>query len=257
MAADLALFPDLRGKHVFITGGGSGIGAGLTKGFLQNEANVTYIQRTNNDNFCDLAERETGKRPLFVKGDLTDVSVITEAVEKAHDAFGKIDVLINNAAWDNRHTLDELAVEDWDTLFNINLRPHFFAAQKIVPDMVASGRGAIINVSSISYIMGNSGYPAYASAKAGIVGLTRSLARELGDKNIRVNALVPGWVMTDRQKELWVTDEGFRQHIDRQCLKKPIEVSDMVGPALFLASNISSMITSQALVVDGGVVMTG
>ena len=179
------------------------------------------------------------------------------AVAKAEEALGTVTILINNAASDNRHGLADYSVEDWNASLNINLRPHFFTCQKAAPDMRAAGGGSIINFSSISYMMGNGDYPAYVAAKSAITGLTRGLARELGPDNIRVNALMPGWVLTERQQRLWVTEEGLQAHIDRQCLKQEIMPEDMVEPTLFLASSASRMMTGQALVVDAGVVVTG
>ncbi len=172
-------------------------------------------------------------------------------------AHGPIDVLVNNAASDNRLLLADYSAEQWDASININLRPHFFTAQAVADEMRQSGGGSIINFSSISYMMGNAGYPAYVATKAGITGLTRGLARELGPHNIRVNALMPGWVLTDRQRELWVTDEALAAHLARQCLPEALQPEDIVAPTLFLASSASRMMTGQALVVDGGVVTTG
>ena len=252
-----ARFEDLEGKSVFISGGGSGIGEFLTEGFVSQGARVAFVQRSDATPVCDRLEREYGNRPLFLKCDVTDIAALKEALAKTADAHGDVTVLVNNAAWDNRHTLAELDPAGWDHMMNVNIRHHFFAAQAVAPGMKAAGGGSIINYSSISYMMGNAGYPAYVSAKAGITGLTRGLARELGPDNIRVNALMPGWVLTDRQRELWVTPEGLAGHLDRQCLKQEIEPVDMVSPTLFLASQTSRMMTGQALVVDAGVVVTG
>lgn len=250
-------FADLRGASVFITGGGSGIGAALTEGFLQQGAKVAFVQRTDASEFCNLMEAKYGIRPLFVLCDIIDIEALKAAMQQAVEAHGTINVLINNAAVDNRHGLQDYSVADWDQSLNINLRPHFFTAQWVAQGMKASGGGSIINLSSISYLMGNAGYPAYVAAKAGIVGLTRGLARELGVDNIRVNALLPGWVMTERQKELWVTPEALDEHINKQCLKTVLQPEDMIAPTLFLASEASRAMTGQALVVDGGVVVTG
>ncbi|MEZ5872342.1 MAG: SDR family oxidoreductase [Nitratireductor sp.] len=252
-----AQFDDLRGKSVFISGGGSGIGEYLTEGFVAQGANVAFVQRSDATPLCDRLEAEYGNRPIFLPCDVTDVAALKDALGKSADAHGDITILVNNAAWDNRHTLAGLDPDGWDHMMNVNIRHHFFAAQTVAPGMRAAGGGSIINYSSISYMMGNSGYPAYVSAKAGITGLTRGLARELGPDNIRVNALMPGWVLTDRQRELWVTPEGLSGHLDRQCLKQEIAPLDMVCPTLFLASQASRMMTGQALVVDGGVVVTG
>ena len=250
-------FPDLSGKSVFITGGGSGIGASLTEGFLAQGARVAFVQRSDATKFCDEMEDEYGNRPLFIQCDISDIDRLKAAMESAKTAHGPITVLVNNAAVDTRHTLAELSTDEWDKSININLRPHFFTAQAVANDMREAGGGSIINFSSISYMMGNAGYPAYVTAKAGITGLTRGLARELGPDNIRVNALMPGWVLTERQKELWVTPEDLKAHIERQCLKHEIEPEDIVAPTLFLASNAARMMTGQAMVIDAGVVVTG
>ncbi|SKA75659.1 NAD(P)-dependent dehydrogenase, short-chain alcohol dehydrogenase family [Thiothrix eikelboomii] len=250
-------FADLQGSSVFITGGGSGIGAALTEGFLQQGAKVALVQRTDAGEFCDAMEAKYGVRPLFILCDIIDIEALQAALQQAVDAHGRIKVLINNAAVDNRHSLQDYTVTDWNQSLNVNLRPHFFTAQWVAAGMKASGGGSIINLSSISYLMGNAGYPAYVAAKAGIVGLTRGLARELGVDNIRVNALLPGWVMTERQKELWVTPEALDEHLGKQCLNMLLQPEDMIAPTLFLASEASRAMTGQALVVDGGVVVTG
>ncbi|MCB1429156.1 MAG: SDR family oxidoreductase [Nitratireductor sp.] len=252
-----AIFTDLEGKSVFISGGGSGIGEFLTEGFVLQGAKVAFVQRSDATALCDRLENEYGNRPLFLPCDVTDIAALKHALEQSAKAHGAVTVLVNNAAWDNRHKLEDLDPEGWDHMMNVNIRHHFFAAQAVAPGMRAAGGGSIINYSSISYMMGNAGYPAYVSAKAGITGLTRGLARELGPDNIRVNALMPGWVLTDRQRELWVTPDGLAGHLERQCLKQEIEPLDMVSPMLFLASETSRMMTGQALVVDAGVVVTG
>ncbi len=251
------IFPDLKGKSVFITGGGSGIGGALTRGFIAQGAKVAFVQRSDATQLCDELEAEFGNRPLFIATDITDIDALRKSIDQARAAHGPIEVLVNNAASDNRHTLDEYSPEDWDASFNINLRPHFFTAQAVADDMRAAGGGAIVNFSSIAYIMGIAGFPAYAAAKSGINGLTRALARELGPHNIRVNALLPGWVLTQRQKDLWVTEEGLTAHLERQALDRELVPEDMVEPTLFLASDASRAMTGQALVVDGGVVVTG
>lgn len=252
-----AHFEDLKGQSVFITGGGSGIGAWLTEGFVAQGAKVAFVQRSDATELCDRLEAEYENRPLFMACDITNIDALRATVQQAREAHGPITVLVNNAASDNRHDLDAFTVEDWDRAININLRPHFFTAQEVAGDMRQAGFGSIINFSSISYMMGNAGYPAYVTSKSAITGLTRGLARELGPDNIRVNAIMPGWVLTDRQRDLWVTPEALKDHIDRQCLKTEILPEDIVAPTLFLASSASKMMTSQAMVVDGGVVVTG
>lgn len=252
-----ATFHDLKGASVFITGGGSGIGAALTEGFLAQGARVAFVQRSDAGAFCDEMAATHGTRPLFIPCDIADVAALQAAVATAAGAHGDISVLVNNAADDTRHTLAGYSVADWDRNHAVNLRPHFFTAQAVAPAMAAAGGGAIINFSSITYMMGYDGLPAYATAKAGIVGLTRSLARELGPQNIRVNAVLPGWVLTKRQLDLWASPEALAAHLKLQCLKAHLEPADMIGTTLFLASNTSRMMTGQALVVDGGVVVTG
>ena len=250
-------FHDLVGVSVFITGGGSGIGAALTEGFLQQGAQVAFVQRSNASAFCDAMAAKHGARPLAIGCDIGDIAALQGAMAQAAAAHGPITVLINNAADDTRHKLGDYSVADWDRNQAINLRPHFFTAQAAAAGMKAAGGGAIINYSSITYMMGYDGLPAYATAKAGIVGLTRSLARELGPDNIRVNAVLPGWVLTQRQLDLWASPEGLAAHLKLQCLKQHLYPEDMIDTALFLASKASRMMTGQALVVDGGVVVTG
>ena len=254
---DPATFPDLRGASVFITGGGSGIGAALTEGFLRQGARVAFVQRSDATDFAEEMERATGNRPLYISCDITDTDGLRSAISRACDEHGPVSVLVNNAANDRRHTTAEVDEAFWDWSIAINLKAYFFAAQAVIPGMQARGGGSIINFSSISYMMGNAGYPVYTTANSGINGLTRSLAREFGPDRIRVNALAPGWVLTDKQKELWVTPEGLQAHVDRQCLKDTLGPQDIVGGCLFLASSASRMMTGQALVIDGGVVVTG
>ncbi|MEJ8472901.1 SDR family NAD(P)-dependent oxidoreductase [Roseibium algae] len=252
-----AQFPDLKDASVFITGGGSGIGAALTSGFLAQGAKVAFVQRSDASEFCDEMEKAHGNRPLFLPCDITDISALKSAIDSASKAHGQVTVLVNNAANDERHRTEDVTEEYWDWCQSINLKPYFFACQHVLAGMKAAGGGSIINFSSISYMMGNGGYPGYTTANSGINGMTRGLAREFGPDRIRVNTLAPGWVLTQKQKDLWVTPEALGAHIDRQCLKDEIAPEDIVDPVLFLASNSSRMMTGQALVVDGGVVVTG
>ncbi|MFT5707761.1 MAG: NAD(P)-dependent dehydrogenase (short-subunit alcohol dehydrogenase family), partial [Oceanospirillaceae bacterium] len=156
-----------------------------------------------------------------------------------------------------RHSLQDYSQAQWDEGMAVNLRPHFFTAQAVSPGMQKLGYGSIINFSSVSYLMGNAGYPAYVASKAAITGLTRALARELGPNNIRVNTLLPGWVLTEKQLAMWATEEGLAAHMERQCIKEHLSPQDIVDSTLFLASKASRMITGQAIAVDGGVVVTG
>ena len=245
-------FDDLKGRSVFITGGGSGIGAALTEGFLRQGAKVAFCQRSDATAFCDAMEAATGNRPLFLRCDISVVEELRAVLAEAARAHGPITVLVNNAANDQRH--ETLATDQafWDWSIAVNLRSYFFACQAVLPGMKAAGGGSIVNFSSISFMMADTGYAAYITANAGIVGLTRTLAREFGPDRIRVNAVAPGWVLTERQKEMWVTPEGLAAHLARQCIPEPIQPEDVAGTVLFLASEASRMMTSQTLILDGG-----
>lgn len=254
---DLPVFPDLKDRSVFITGGGSGIGAALTRAFLQQGARVAFVQRSDASEFCKAMAAETGNRPLFLPCDITDGPALCDAIARAEQAHGPVSVLINNAANDQRHETLDVSDDDWDHLINVNLKAYFRAAQAVIPGMRDAGGGAIINFTSISYMMGNAGYPVYVTANAGINGMTRALAREFGPDKIRVNALAPGWVMTQKQLDMWVTPDGIKSQLERQCLKETLTPDDITGGVLFLASDASRMMTGQAMVIDGGVVVTG
>lgn len=252
-----ATFHDLRGKSVYITGGGSGIGAALTDGFLAQGAKVAFIGRSDASAFVAEMGAKHGVEPLFLQGDITDTAHLQATISEAAAAHGAADILVSNAANDQRHALPDLSPDDWDSLQNVNLKAYFFAAQAVAPAMQAKGAGCIINFSSISYMMGNAGYPAYTAANGAITALSRSLARELGPDGVRVNALAPGWVLTQKQLDQWATPEGLAAHLDRQCLKTHLVPRDIVDAVLFLASDASRMMTGQCMVVDGGVVTTG
>jgi galactose dehydrogenase len=253
-----ATFHDLAGASVYITGGGSGIGAALTDGFLAQGAKVAFVGRSDATDFCDeMARKHGGNRPHFMACDITDTAALRTTIEEAAVRHGPVTILVNNAANDLRHTTEEVTEELWDRMIGINLKAYFFACQAVAPAMRRAAGGAIINFSSISYMMGNDGYPLYTMANSGINGLTRSLAREFGPDRIRVNALAPGWVLTQKQKDMWVTPEGLAAHLARQCLPDSLQPHDIVGGVLFLASGVSGAMTGQALVIDGGVVVTG
>ncbi|MDP5217185.1 SDR family oxidoreductase [Ruegeria sp. 2205SS24-7] len=247
--------PDLKGASVYITGGGSGLGASLTDGFMGQGANVAFIGRSDASEFVAEMQAKHGRAPLFMQGDITDTDRLLETMRQAADAHGPIRVLVNNAANDKRHSLEEATPDFWDWMQAINLKAYYFACKEAARQMQEGG--SIINFSSISYMMGNAGYTAYTTANAGITGMTRSLARELGPQKIRVNALAPGWVLTQKQLDQWATPEGLEAHMERQCLKEHLTPDDMIGPVLYLASDASRMMTSQCMVVDGGVVVTG
>lgn len=249
-----ATFHDLKDASVFITGGGSGIGAALTDGFLGQGAKVAFVGRSDASGFVAEMADKHGAAPLFIPCDITDTAALQAVIAQAAEAHGPITVLVNNAANDKRHSALDIDQAFWDWSTAINLDAYFFACQAVIPGMKAAGGGAIVNFSSISYMMGNAGYIAYTTSNAGITGMTRSLAREFGPDNIRLNALAPGWVLTDKQKELWADPESLAAHLDKQCLKEHLVEQDVVDATLFLASNTSRMMTGQTLAVDGGVV---
>ncbi len=253
----IAQYSDLLNASIYITGGGSGIGAALTEGFLAQKARVAFIGRSDAGDFCSEMERKYGNRPLFIQGDITDTTTLKASMEETANAHGPITTLINNAADDQRHSTEEVTPEFWDWMIEVNLKAYFFACQTVLPQMQKAGFGSIINFSSISYMMGNVGYPIYTACNSAINGLSRSLAREFGSDKIRVNSLAPGWVLTQKQRDLWVTEEGLATHRARQCLDETLAPEDVVGGCLFLASQSSKMMTGQALVIDGGVVTTG
>jgi NAD(P)-dependent dehydrogenase (short-subunit alcohol dehydrogenase family) len=249
-----ARFPDLDGASVLITGGGSGIGAALTEGFALQGCKVAFIDIAEAPRLalCNRIEKAVGKRPLFLNADLRDVEALRAAAAKAAAAHGPVTVLVNNAALDTRHAAEEVTVEFWDDNQSINLRPHFFTAQAAAAGMKDAGGGSIINFTSTSFLINHPDMPSYTAAKAGIIGLTKGLAGRLGKDGIRVNAVAPGWVITERQRELWVTDEALAAHVAKQCIKEVMQPDDMVGTCLFLASDASRMLTAQTLIVDGG-----
>ena len=247
-------FPDLKGQTVFITGGGSGIGAEFTRAFTRQGANVGFVSLRQEvaGQLCDDIERSTGKRPFYVRCDIRDIAALKDAINETRGVLGPISILVNNAARDTRHALDSMTVDEWDNLLNTNLRPYFFTAQAVQSDMAELGHGSIINLGSNSANLGLAGYPAYVASKAAIVGMTKALARELGQGNIRVNALISGWVLTERQKELWATEEALSECLQQQCLKTFVTEENIANTALFLASGASSMISGQSIIVDGG-----
>ena len=250
-----ATFHDLDGASVYITGGGSGVGAALTDGFRAQGANVAFIGRSDASGFVEEMRDKHGRAPLFLQGDMTDTELLHATMVKAAQAHGPLNVLVNNAANDQRHTLEETTTAFWDWMIEVNLKAYYFACQEAARQM--KDGGAIINFSSISYMMGNAGYPIYTTSNAGITGMTRSLARELGPRKIRVNALAPGWVLTQKQLDKWATPEDLAAHLDRQCLKEHLKPEDMIAPTLFLASRASHAMTGQCMAVDGGVVVSG
>ena len=183
---------------------------------------------------------------------MTDIEAVTAAIGQISESLGPTTVLVSNAAHDQRHSIDEVTPEYWDDRFAVNLKHQFFAAQAIYPDMEAAGGGTIVNLGSVSWMIGQGGMPCYTTAKSAIAGLTRSLARDLGPKNIRVNCVVPGWIMTQRQIDLWLTPESEADLMERQCLKRKLVPADIARAVLFFAAEDSGGCTNQSYIVDGG-----
>ncbi|MDQ0319343.1 NAD(P)-dependent dehydrogenase (short-subunit alcohol dehydrogenase family) [Pararhizobium capsulatum DSM 1112] len=255
MGFPAAEFHDLKGRGVLITGGGSGIGAALVEGFARQGARVAFIDIAKQES-NSLVEKLAGEcrfPPVFFHADLRDISSLAAIVEKAAEATGGIQVLINNAARDDRQGLEDVTPESWDENQAVNLKHVFFVCQAVVPFMKRAGGGSIINFSSIAFMLNMGEIPAYATAKAGIIGLTKSLAGRLGPDNIRVNAILPGMVVTERQKDLWIDDSAIAAMLKEQCLKQTLVADDMVGPCLYLASDCSARMTAQTMIIDGGV----
>ena len=247
-------YPDLAGRAVFVSGGGSGIGAAFVRRFAQQGASVAFVDIA--DGPSQILAAELGSAVHYWRCDVRDIAALKAAIAGASRTFGPIRVLINNAARDDRHQFDDVTPEYWDDNQAVNLRHQFFAAQAVAPQMAEAGGGSIINLGSVSWMRGRPELAGYTTAKAAINGLTRTLARELGPRNIRVNCIVPGAIATERQRALWVTPEKERQFLEQQCLKLRLSEDDVARTALFLASDESHAITGQNLIVDAGLAQT-
>lgn len=250
MTDNFAIYPSLKDKTVFITGGGSGIGADMVRAFAAQGARVGFVDRDVEKSDALLSEVEG--RVAFAACDLTDIDQLRKAFAKLESELGAASVLVNNAARDDRHGWQDVTPEYWDERQATNIRHQFFAVQAVAPGMIKAGGGSIINMGSNSWWEAVGNMPAYTTAKAAVHGLTRTLARDLGDHRIRVNTVVPGWIMTERQKELWVTDESIEKHRDRQCLPDLIEPVYVARMVLFLASDDAAMCTAQNYFVEAG-----
>ncbi len=250
-----AQFPDLVDRPVLVTGGASGIGAAFVEAFAAQGAKVAFIDvsREASDALATSLAGRMRHDVLPLIADLRDVDAIRMAVTGAAERLGGLGIVVNNAGFDDRHELSEVTSDYWDDNQAINLKQMFFVSQAAVPYLSQDGRGAIVNLSSISFMLNMGGMPSYTTAKAGILGLTKSLAGRLGPDGIRVNAILPGMIVTERQKRLWLSPESMQAMIDRQCLKRNLDPADLTGPCLFLASAASSGMTAQWITVDGGV----
>jgi len=247
-------YPSLRGRVVVVTGGASGIGEKMVEHFAHQSAKVVFLD-IQADAGMQLAEKvgtAGDPEPCFLHCDLTDINALRACMGTAIARFHTVDVLVNNAANDARHAVESVTPEYWDQSIAVNLKHQFFASQAVIPVMKKAGRGSIINMSSISWMVPSVGFPVYMAAKAAIVGLTRTLAHELGADNIRVNCVLPGAIFTERQKQLWFTEAYKAEILSRQALKRMISPEEVARLVLFLAADDSSAITNQSYVIDGG-----
>jgi NAD(P)-dependent dehydrogenase (short-subunit alcohol dehydrogenase family) len=248
-----ATYPSLAGRTVLVTGGATGIGEAIVRAFAEQGAKTGFLDIAREPGEALQNNlREAGHQALFVPCDLTDIAALRGAVATVADAFGPVGVLVNNAANDTRHSWREVTPESWDGRIAVNLRHVFFAIQAVAEGMIAAGGGSIINFGSISWMLGQGGMPGYTSSKAAIHGLTRSFARDLGKDGIRVNTVVPGWVMTQRQIDLWVDEKAEQQIEEGQALRGRIQPGDLARMVLFLAADDSAMCSGQNFIVDGG-----
>jgi D-xylose 1-dehydrogenase len=249
-----AIYPSLKDRVVFITGGGSGIGAAIVEQFCAQGSKVAFVDiaREASEALVKAIAEKGHPKPLFIACDLKDIPALKRAIAEAKQKLGPIRVLVNNAANDQRHPIDSVTPEFWDERMATNLKHQFFAAQAVYKDMAEAGGGSIVNFGSVSWVIGQGGMPAYTTAKSAVGGLTRSLARDFGPFNIRVNCILPGWIMTERQKTMWLTPEGEKELMQRQCLKRKLQPDEVARATLFLAADDSSACTNQNYIVDGG-----
>jgi NAD(P)-dependent dehydrogenase (short-subunit alcohol dehydrogenase family) len=248
-----AVYPDLEGKSVIVTGGGSGIGAAIVRAFVRQRARVGFIDIAEAPSTALIAELGGEKSGVwFTKADIRNIDALRAGIAALTNALGAADVLVNNAANDERHGTLDVTPEMFDDRIAVNLRHAFFAAQAVLPGMQAKGGGVILNFSSMSWMAGMGGMPIYTASKSAMIGLTRSLARDYGQHNIRVNAIAPGWVKTERQVTKWLTPEGDKQRLEAQCLKRWVEPEDIARFCVFLASDDASACTAQHYVIDAG-----
>lgn len=242
--SDFAIYPSLKGKRVLVSGGASGIGATTVAAFAAQGADIAFLDR--DEDASKKVAGETGAR--YELCDLRDIGALRDAIA----SLGEFDVLVNNAARDDRHNWEDVTPEYWDERMATNIRHMFFAIQAVAPGMIKAGGGSIVNVGSNSWWQAQGGFPAYTTAKSSVHGLTRTMARDLGDHRIRVNTVVPGWIMTERQKELWVSPEALEEHLTRQCLPDMIEPVYVARMVLFLASEDSAMCSASNYMVEAG-----
>jgi len=245
---------DLENKRVFVTGGGSGIGASIVEHFCEQGSEVYFVDINveESEKLVDEMKNKKFREPTFIECDLINIKLLQETISKILTEKGPINILINNAANDTRHKIDDVTVEYWDERINVNLRHFFFTVQAVKKSMIENNGGVIINMGSTSWMIGQGGMAAYTAAKSGVVGMTRSFARDLGEFNIRVNSVVPGWVMTQRQIDMWLNKESEEELMKKQCLKEKLMPNEIAQAVLFFSSDQSSGCTNQSYIVDKG-----
>ncbi|MBY0334583.1 MAG: SDR family oxidoreductase [Acetobacteraceae bacterium] len=245
-----ARYPSLRDRVVLVTGGASGIGASMVEHFAAQHSRVAFLD------FDRAAGEATAARTgaAFLFCDLRDIAALRAAVEEVAARLGPVTVLVNSAARDDRHGLEAVEPDYWDERMHTNLRHMFFCAQAVAPMMRAAGGGSIINFGSVSWMKAQGGMPAYTTAKAAVHGLSRGLARDLGGHGIRSNVVVPGWIFTERQEQLWAKPDAVADTLARQCLHEKLYPPDIARMVLWLAADDSRMVTAQSFIVDGGAV---
>ncbi len=257
MSDQFAIYPSLRGRRVLVTGGASGIGASIVEHFARQGSHVGFIDIDTPAAEALLARLAADApgvaMPRYAAADLRDIAALREAIARLRAQLGGgIEVLVNNAARDDRHGIDDVTPEYWDERMAVNLRHQFFCIQAVKDDMIASGGGSIINMSSISFVLASGGMPVYTAAKSAVIGLTRSVARDLGRHHIRANIVYPGWIMTQRQLDLWVTEEAEARRAQGQCIPDRLHEPDVARMVLWLAADDSRMVTAREFMVDGG-----
>jgi D-xylose 1-dehydrogenase len=247
-----AIYPSLKDRTVLVTGGGSGIGEAIVRQFVGQGSRVGFIDIDIKASKQLLANLPADARVHFEHADLRDIGALRQAIAGVREALGPITILVNNAGRDDRHSIEEVTPEYWDERIALNLKHQFFAAQAVAPEMAKAGGGAIVNLGSVSWVIGQGNMPCYTTAKSAVQGLTRALARDLGPKNVRVNSILPGWIMTQRQQDLWLTPEGEAELMQRQCLKRKLVPDDIARTVLFFSADDSGACTNQNYIVDGG-----
>lgn len=250
MTQNYAIYPSLKGKNVLVSGGASGIGAEIVKGFAEQGAHVAFLDMdaTASQALVDGIDGSV----TYELCDLRDIDALKASIDRLRDRIGGFDVLVNNAARDDRHDWRDVTSDYYDERIKANLKHFFFTIQAVAPDMIEKGGGSIINMGSNSWMEAGAGFPIYGSAKSAVHGLTRTMARDLGDHRIRVNTVVPGWIMTQRQKDLWITPEALEKQRDRQCLPDMIEPHYVARMVFFLAADDSAMCSANNYMVEAG-----